>query len=408
MNASPSPSTPPDAGSCLSFDETIVRLTRAFQISRGLVRLMGGWIAGVNYWDAKLALGDHLWEHAQSAADLLRRLQELKEGAAERQESAALEGFLRDIASVESGDDFLGGCHGTLLPRLHSLFIGWAEQIDPVMDPHSRRILHEAAGRLGQQAAWYKTYRPVYSPGPLRCSARWSAYVTALVDGMDFVVGSRQAHPAAVERPKEWKEFAGFSTPRRDACFRTAWFNQVARQAGDSFAEKRRAIFYNHTQEMQFAESLAAILFDTPEMPWAFHFDLARHCVDEIRHTRMGCTRLEQLGEDLRNYPMLLQNYSVRAKLDPIERFCLMTLVIEASSFEKKRANVQMFAENGDTISVRYESYDIRDEMMHVTFGHTWVPIMLRVTRDSRSVNELINHCRDILEDALKDERRAG
>jgi len=143
-------------------------------------------------------------------------------------------------------------------------------------------------------------------------------------------------------------------------------------------------------------------------MPWAFHFDLARHCVDEIRHTRMGCTRLEQLGEDLRNYPMLLQNYSVRAKLDPIKRFCLMTLVIEAGSFEKKRANVQMFVENGDTVSARYESYDIRDEMMHVNFGHTWVPIMLRVSRDSRSVNELTNHCRDILEDALKDERRAG
>jgi uncharacterized ferritin-like protein (DUF455 family) len=158
---------------------------------------------------------------------------------------------------------------------------------------------------------------------------------------------------------------------------------------------------------MQFAESLGAILHDTPEMPWAFHHDLARHCADEIRHTRMGCTRLAQLGENLRSFPMLLQNYALRSKLDPMERFCMMTLVIEASSFEKKRSNVKLFAEHGDTISERYESYDIRDEMMHVNFGHTWVPIMLRVAQDPRSVTVLVQHCRDVLDDALKDERRA-
>jgi hypothetical protein len=58
----------------------------------------------------------------------------------------------------------------------------------------------------------------------------------------------------------EWTEFAGFATPHRDACFRTAHVNEVVRSAGDSFAERRRVIFYYHTQEMQFAESLGATL----------------------------------------------------------------------------------------------------------------------------------------------------
>ena len=275
------------------------------------------------------------------------------------------------------------------------------------MDPHSCRILREAAERLSQQAAWYESYSPRYTPGPLRGSDRWSAYVAALVDGMDFVVGRGREDSRAVERPAEWKEFSGFGTPRRDACFRTAWFNEIGRQAGESFAEKRRAIFYNHTQEMQFAESLAAILFDTPEMPWAFHFDLARHCVDEIRHTRMGCTRLEQLGQELRNYPMLLQNYSVRANLDLIERFCLMTLVIEAGCSRRSERTSRCSSRTAirfppATNPMTFATRDARG------LGHTWVPIMLRVSRDSRSVNELTNHCRDILEDALKDERRAG
>lgn len=60
-------------------------LIRAFQLERGLVRALGGWLAGVPYWDAKLAMGDHLWEHARGASALLVRLHELKETSAERQ-----------------------------------------------------------------------------------------------------------------------------------------------------------------------------------------------------------------------------------------------------------------------------------------------------------------------------------
>jgi uncharacterized ferritin-like protein (DUF455 family) len=151
---------------------------------------------------------------------------------------------------------------------------------------------------------------------------------------------------------------------------------------------------------MQFAESLGETLYESAEMPWAFHYDLARHVADEIRHTSMGCARLEQLGVPLERYPMLLQNYAMRAQLDPMTRFCMMTLVIEAASFEQKRKNVERFTAEGDEISARYESYDIRDEMMHVNFGHVWVPIMLKVYHDNRSVAELVQQCRDLLDAA--------
>ena len=151
---------------------------------------------------------------------------------------------------------------------------------------------------------------------------------------------------------------------------------------------------------MQFAESLGETLYESAEMPWAFHFDLSRHLADEIRHTRMGCARLEQLGVPLTRYPMLLQNYAMRAQLDPMSRFCLMTLVIAAASFEQKRRNVEVFTAAGDEVSARYDSYDIRDEMMRVNFGHVWVPIMLKVYHDSRSVAELVPQCRDLLDAA--------
>lgn len=383
-------------------------LVRAFQLERGLVRALGGWLAGVQYWDAKLALGDHLWEHARGASVLLARLHELKETSAERQESEPIARLLRVTTAARDGDDFLWGMYGTLMPFLSEKFRQWAARIDPVMDPFSRNALLGIAERTEQHREWFNKWTPLYTEQSPGHSAAWSDAIAVLMGRIDWEQGTwmqgNEGLPHAED--EDPSDYHPPSVPRRDACFRTAYVNEVARRAGESFEERRLAIFYNHTQEMQFAESLGAILHDTPEMPWAFHHDLARHCADEIRHTRMGCTRLEQLGDDLRNFPMLLQNYALRSKLDPMERFCMMTLVIEASSFDKKRSNVKLFAENGDTISERYESYDIRDEMMHVNFGHTWVPIMLRVAQDPRSVTVLVQHCRDVLDDALKDERR--
>ncbi len=364
--------------------------------------MLGGWLPGVPYWDAKLAMGDHLWAHAQCAARLLRRLHELKETAAERQECRAVDTLLGILGSAPEGKGFLTGLYGVAMPRLSELYSSWTKDVDPVMDPFSRSILNDGSAELARQAAWFEGYQPIYSPGSLVRNREWAAGIAAAFDAIDLPAGVWRsgAEPAANDT------FACAAAPMRDECFQTAQVNEMNRRTLATFEEKRLAIFYNHSQEMQFAESLGAILHETPEMPWAFHYDLARHCVDEIRHTRMGCTRLEQLGQKLEDFPMLLQNYSLRAKLDPVERFCMMTLVIEASSFEKKRAGLKMFTEQGDETSARYESFDIRDEMQHVNFGHTWVPIMLRVNQDPRSVSDLIQHCQDILADALKNERR--
>jgi hypothetical protein len=191
-------------------------------------------------------------------------------------------------------------------------------------------------------------------------------------------------------------EFAGVAQVRRDRTFRVSNKSERPRE-GTTFAEKRFLVFYNHSQEMQFAESLGAILYQTAGMPWAFHHDLARHMADEVRHATMGQVRLEQLGIQLRDVPMLTQHYEFRSNMDPLERFCVMTLVMEATAFERKRANVELFEANGDAVSTLYETYDMRDEMLHTNLGHVWVPILLRVYHDSRSVAELTEHCRGLI-----------
>lgn len=381
-----------------SLDQNLARLAQLFAAERATLRRLGGWLAGIPFWDAKLAVGGHIWEDAQHAELLLKRLHELKDLAAERRMVTAVERALERAAEAAEADAFLAGIYRCVKPWLLARYEEHLQRTDPVMDAPTLEILARIIGEKKRQIAWFENYRPKYSP-PLdrTLTSTWEREINGAVNeiAMDVDLDHLPSQPEAASTGT----FSVFLTPRRDAVFQTAYRREWLLDP-KTFEEHRLSVFWNHTQEMQFAESLGETLYESAEMPWAFHCDLARHLADEIRHTGMGCARLEQLGISLTRYPMLLQNYSMRAQLDPMSRFCLMTLVIEAASFEKKRKNVEMFAAAGDEISARYESYDIRDEMMHVNFGHVWVPIMLKVYHDNRSVAELVQQCRDLLDAA--------
>lgn len=385
-----------------SLEQSTTRLGLLFATERAMLRRMGGWLAGIVYWDAKLAVGAHLWEDAQHAEAVLRRLHELKDLGAERRTLAPIERLLDAAAAAEEGDAFLGGLYRVIKPWLLARYEELLRQTDPVMDAPTVALLEPVVQLKRRQLAWFADYRPRYSKAPDAARTRaWEDALRAKLAIAEEQLNPDRAAASEVEAP-ETEAGAGFSVflePRRDACFRTAHRREWLLDT-QTLDEHRLSVFWNHTQEMQFAESLGETLYESTAMPWAFHYDLARHLADEIRHTRMGCERLEQLGVPLDRYPMLVQNYAMRAQLDPMTRFCLMTLVIEAASFEKKRQNVERFAAAGDEISARYESYDIRDEMLHVNFGHVWVPIMLKVYHDSRSVPELVQQCRDLLDAA--------
>ena len=382
----------------LTLDQNLTRLGFLFSAERAILRRLGGWLAGIPYWDAKLAVGTHIWEDAQHAEGLLKRLHELKDMGAERRSLAPVERLLDRAAEAETGDAFLAGIYRCVKPWLMARYEEHLRLTDPVMDLPSIQLLEAIVREKRQQVAWFANYRPMYSP-PLD-STLTQAWERVMKAALAEVAAAENPDAIPAEEPSDTPgSFTVFLQARRDACFQTAYRREWLTDP-QGLEEHRLSVFWNHTQEMQFAESLGETLYESAKMPWAFHYDLARHLADEIPHTRMGCTRLEQLGVPLAKYPMLLQNYAMRAQLDPMTRFCLMTLVIEAASFERKRENVEKFTAAGDEISARYESYDIRDEMMHVNFGHVWVPVMLKVYHDSRSVAELVQQCRDWLETA--------
>jgi len=382
----------PSGWNSLPIATSIAQLTAFFGLQRELLKVAAAWMAGVPYWDAKQMIARHVLEDAQQAEALLKRLHELRAAAAEHKQISGLDELIADLAAAPNGDDFLRALYAEIVPWFAALLKDYLAASDPVMDSPSRIVVDRMVDGLAARSAWFAGFKPKFSDWEGVGPSAWCVYVRARLAGTTLENGAL-ACAALPDPPSGRPPFQGIARVRRDRTFRTLDKSELPREAA-TFEEKRFLVFYNHVQEMQFAESLGAILHETAEMPWAFHYDLARHMADEVRHATMGQTRLEQLGVSLTEVPMMTQHYEFRSNLDPLERFCLMTLVMEATAFERKRAHVELFEQNGDRVSALYENYDIKDEMLHANLGHLWVPVLLRVYHDSRSVAELTEHCR--------------
>lgn len=389
------PSRPPTWQSRPMAD-CVTRLTALFALQRELMRTESAWLAGVPYWDAKLKMAEHVLEDARHAEALLKRLHELKAASAEHKQVPGVEEWVGDLASARTGDEWLHGLYTQIKPWLLAQWDRYLQESDPVMDAPTREVMGHLRVEVQRQVDWFREFTPRYSRWEQPETTDWHAYVETVVGAANLATPVFYPESLRPKRPGGRPAFQGVAEVRRDSTFRVINTMEYPRE-GTSFEEKRFLVFFHHAQEMQFAESLGALLYETAGMPWAFHHDLARHMADEVRHAKMGQTRLEQLGVGLEQIPMFTQHYAFRSHLNPLERFCLMTLVMEATAFERKRANLEMFEQNGDDVSALYESYDIRDEMLHTHLGHVWVPIMLRVYHDSRSVADVIEHCRGLV-----------
>ena len=148
----------------LGLSQNLSRLAFLFAAERATLRRLGGWLAGIPYWDAKLAVGTHIWEDAQHAEALIGRLHELKDLGAERRVIISIERVLDRIAGAKNGDEFLAGIYRCLKPWLLARYEEHLQLTDPVMDAPTIEILARVVHAKKQQIAWFVGYRPTYSP----------------------------------------------------------------------------------------------------------------------------------------------------------------------------------------------------------------------------------------------------
>jgi len=149
---------------------------------------------------------------------------------------------------------------------------------------------------------------------------------------------------------------------------------------------------YTHFTELPVIDICGTIVYDGRELglPFEFFAEFTRQVWDEARHTLMGMERLRAFGIDPYKVPIPVGHYTVWANINLLHRLASLTQVGEACSFAPKREWVAKAWQRRDPLSALEHEYDIVDERTHVMFGARWIKEIMRLTREKRSVKEVV------------------
>ncbi len=170
--------------------------------------------------------------------------------------------------------------------------------------------------------------------------------------------------------------------------FRHLEFGPEPMPPDNAYADRERYFAANFLQEVQAADSCASMLFEAPDMPWDFYFDLARHMWDEARHAVFGEKKLADLGLTAATAGLSSKAYALRQTLAPLDRYAALSTQ-EADAFPGKHAALKDSLAHHDTVSAMAWSYDIADETQHVRFGAKWIPVMIEKIGEPRSTEQV-------------------
>ena len=142
--------------------EAMARRVRNFRYAHEwTMMIMGGWVATIPELPVKTGLGKIIWEDAQSADQLGRRLPELRCGrralTASEAPNEGFASFVQEIAAPDSPDltiEKLAGVFDVLKPHLLRVYERMQRETDQIADAPTIEILDDVMRRTRRHVAW--------------------------------------------------------------------------------------------------------------------------------------------------------------------------------------------------------------------------------------------------------------
>ena len=351
--------------------ETNKRLLNRYRfIEYECLRILAGWLPATANMDLKLAMGRLLWEDAQHVQHLYQRLREVQTPAFRPPDDEALEHLMAQAIHAPNEWDLLAGLFRVIKPALVHAYRWHSTQTfanpdAPTLYAFKHILLDEEEHLRWAQAALAD--HPV---------SAWEESIADLLAAAGGVTGlemrAARPLPPAVGKP--------FRPPRQAA--RDPRFSLVNRKAGQVLTDpdvltRRQLEFENYSQEMLAAETVALVIYLSPEMPWEFTFDSARHCYDETRHCKLGIEWMAQHGIDYTGVPQNTRIYEWRSQYDALTQYTLLTMGNEVHAFPYRHESIKAYSQLNDKLSIQYITYDMADERTHVVYGKKWIPELM-------------------------------
>jgi hypothetical protein len=364
--------------------ETNKRLLNRYRfIEYESLRILAGWLPATAKMEFKLAIGRLLWEDAQHVQQIYQRLREVQTPAFRPPDDEALEALMAEAINAPSEWDLLAGLFRVIKPALVDAYRWHCAQTFANPDAPTLYAFKHILLDEEEQVRWATEALADHPVG------EWEEHIAELLGAAGGVTGQQQRSTTNGKLKTETL----FVPPRQAA--RDQRFSLVNRRAGQALnaadvTTRRQLEFESYSQEMLAAETVALVIYLSPEMPWEFTYDSTRHCYDETRHCKLGIEWLAQHGIDYLSVPQNTRIYEWRSQYDPATQYTMLTMGNEVHAFPYRHESIKAYSELNDQLSIQYISYDMADERTHVAYGKKWIPALLAHQEIDKPVEQFI------------------
>lgn len=356
-----------------------------------LSRIQAGFIPGLVIWRQRKEMPVLVFRSMRRVQDLRQRVRELGVSFQEMHLSTKVAGraLLDELCQAASPTNLLEA-GGVIIPgALIAAIEDYLKRNGSVYDLPSVPLLEAERDELQAQVKWAQVaLRELAEETGAKPEAGFVNRIKALC--ADLPVALREhtgeaGEPVCAGRRLGTLPLADAELPRG---FRHLEFGPDSLPRNAGYADRERYHAVNFLQEVQATDSCAALLFESPDMPWDFFFDLSRHMWDESRHSMFGERKLVALGTTAAAVGLSSKAYAMRQTLAPLDRYAALSTQ-EADAFPGKHLGLKDAVEHNDTLSAMAWSYDIADETQHLRSGTKWIPVMIERIGEPRSYEQV-------------------
>lgn len=356
-------------------EECAARIHHLAYAEERLMFLQAAHIISVPERDVKVLLARLQYEDAQHTDMLRSRLSELrvsKKRAASAPDTSLAVLFDEAIHAANT-TELLASLVRVIKPALLAAYHDYLATTNDLADYPTVRLLktiiaEEAEALRLLQAA----YDDVVNSAERRAAANaWVDHLQQLLNAAGGIDGSGPVSSEAVALQRANEPYVIPRELTRDDAFPRVWdFYHVA---NEQISARLGQMISTRLSEVTVAEGLALVLCETPDQPWAFYVDLARHLWDEMRHSLFGEAAAEDLLGDRSAMPVRDFEASYLFEMTPLELYALIGIGVEAALMKYppgKREEYEFCRDMaGYPLMRTFQDFDWADEVLHVNIA---------------------------------------
>jgi hypothetical protein len=360
-----------------SVKDNVERLRRYAYLEQRLMFLGARHLPGVPEWELKQALGRHLWEDAEHATALRRRVTELRTSASvlDRVPDEHLALLMDEADRAEDSLEVVVALYGVIKPALLAAYEEHRATTNPLVDFPTCRVLGSIVQEEREQLAWGREALTelAATPAAAEKARRWAQHLDRYLVAADLM--DKRPRSAPLPRQQSARTEEGLPLPARDERFPIVGEYEPL-PPGDARARLLRMMKVR-MNEMGAAECVAATMVQTPGMPWDYYHQLARHLWDEVRHSAFGEVALREEGfASYDAFPERVAILDLYFALSPLERYTLLGIAIENGAMKYppgKRSEYEWCRDEArHPLMTTFQDYDWADEVTHAQIARRW------------------------------------